>query len=43
MFLGPWVQRENYPWPEGSKKLDNPGICHTNVVAARRLPSERRK
>jgi hypothetical protein len=25
-FIGPWVQRENYSWPEGRKQFDHVGL-----------------
>jgi hypothetical protein len=31
-FLSSRIQRENYSWPEGRKKLDHPGLLNTNYV-----------
>lgn len=34
-FLSPWVQRENYPWPDG-KKLNHPDVNNGSQLSVTR-------
>jgi hypothetical protein len=31
-FLGRWVQRKNYSWPEGRKKLDHTALERSKPI-----------
>jgi hypothetical protein len=36
-ILGPWVKWENYPWPEGRRKLDRPDTVFSTAANLMKL------